>query len=490
MYWIKFSFMRNFKLRMIFALYLFISSCAKDAEVQPKEYPYIITDSPIVTNTGVKFSADLTHLGDWDISGYGFVWSRNNNPTIADFCILFDDEKRKGPFSSFVNCGLAKGQTYYVRAFVLAGEVKVYGNVKSFNSLGSLSPIIKSFDPDYGPIGTKVIIEGDNFAFSKAANAVRLGDIEVIPDSVSKTRLVITIPQITKPEKVQIKVETEGMIALSRDSFDLWFPWKKHGNYDIDLTNAISFSYSSKGYVIQSNSNSLLEYNSNNNTFRIHSTIPENSSNMPLSSISESKVVVLLNTNIYELDLKSFEWTHIVRYPMTRSDSDYLFYLNNELYIGSFKKKFLYKYSKGENRWISMNAFNESTLYFHGYTNTEEYGYLFTGGNSIYRYSSLDNSWKLLNYFPYHSYDFCRFNICNYFFIGLGRGISIYKGYMEKEMWRFNIENNYWTKLNDCPKRMQAGLSLVIDEKAYVFSTLGEYYKILKEVWEFDPAKN
>jgi hypothetical protein len=487
--------MRYFRLIIIFAALLFLSNCEKDAEVQPKDYPYVITYLPSVNIEGAEFSADITNIGNYPILKYGFVWSAESNPTIQDNSILFNKNVNKGIYSCNVNSGLANGQTYSVRAYILTDKYEVYGNEKSFSSQGSLPPVINDFEPKFGPIGTKVVIEGKNFALSKTGNTVKFGDVEVIVDSVSENKLVVTIPQITKPEKVQITIETAGMSASSQDSFDLWFPWKKLGTFNVNIYNAASFSHGAKGYVIQSNSNSLLEYSPQTNTFTSHSSLPESSSSSPLAACSVTKAIVLLNNNVYEIDLNSFNWSLITNYTETRTDEVYLFYINNEIFIGSLIDETLFKYNANNNNWVSITASDLHDTYSYSYTTYNNYGYVyfsyFGAGTSVSIFDPSDNSWQYLTSFPFASdYGSCQFNIENNLYAGFGKTSDWGEGYANNQIWEYNLENNKWTRYNDCPQRMHVRLSLTISGKGYAFSSHGQWQYDLNDVWEFDPTKN
>ncbi len=487
--------MRYLKFIIIIAASLFFTNCERDAEVQPKEYPYVITNSPTVNSNGAEFSADITNIGNQEILKYGFVWSTEPNPTIQDYNKIFDDKANKGIYTCNVNYGLAKGQTYYVRAYILTDQYEVYGNVKSFNSQGSLPPVIDDFEPKFGPIGTEVTIEGKNFALLKNGNKVKFGDIEVLVDSVSENIMKVKIPPISKPEMVQVTIETAGMTVTSQDSFDLWFPWKKIGTFNIDLYGAASFSYGDRGYIIQRNSNDLQEYNPQANTFSSYGSLPESASSNPLAACYETKAIVLLNSNVYEFDLNSFNWSLITNYPYSRTEDDYLFYFNNEIFLGSFGNGTLYKFNLSQNLWSQVSASDIIDPYYYSYYSMDNEGYIFygtfRGGTSIYKYSPDSDSWKYLTSYPFASQAWSsQFMINSLIYAGFGYTNDWDEGYSSNQIWEFNSENKRWSRYHDCPQRMDVELSLSINGKGYVFSMNGPWYNDLSDVWEFDPTKN
>lgn len=243
-----------------FVLFVFIMGCTSDEIVSEKEYAFVKTYPVEILSDGAVFKAEMLNKGSENIQKYGFVWGESSGPTTTDNFMAFDEDTGNGIFTFELHSGLKKEKTYFVRAYAKNFFYETYGNEVSFVSNGSLPPVIEKFSPDYGPIGTKVIIEGKNFAFSKTTNLVKLGDNIAVIDSFSENRLVVNIAQILKPEKVKISVEAAGMLAFSEKEFDLWFQWKRKNNHPVLHEYASSCVHKNKSYIVTPNSNMLFLY--------------------------------------------------------------------------------------------------------------------------------------------------------------------------------------------------------------------------------------
>jgi N-acetylneuraminic acid mutarotase len=513
--------MRYLSLTIIIIASFSLSNCEKDAEVQPKEYPYVITNSPTVNSNGAEFSADLTNVGNQEIIKYGFVWSTESNPTIQDYNKLFDDKAKKGIYSCNVNSGLANGQTYYVRAYILTDQYEVYGNEKSFSSQGSLPPEIDDFEPKFGPIGTLVTIAGKNFALSKKENTVKFGDIEVIVDSVSENSLLVTIPQITRPEMVQVSIETAGMITTSQDSFDLWFPWNRINDFNDGYIGGypISFSLNNKGYFgLGYNKTNFWEYDPVKDIFIKKSDFPKSISAFPMSFTANNKGYVLfvddqystsggiwINDTINELweyNPENDAWTRKADFPGSKRSYAAAFSINEKGYItgGKYWKdswayypQDLWEYDPLKNEWLQKADFPGSERDRSYALSMNGKGYFGIGSTgwsqkSIYEYDPVSDTWDYFTYYPGEGYNYIKgFVINNKCYMGLGRENS---DDSYSDFWELDIENKSWKKLHSCPINMAANLSFTINNKGYIGIGWNDYYDYSKIMYEFDPTKN
>jgi hypothetical protein len=481
---------------VVISLLIFIR-CEKETEVQSKDYPYVITRTPNINADGVGFSALITSIGKEEILKYGFVWSQESNPTIHDYNKLFEEMPGKGEYTYDVKGGFEKGKTYYVRAYMLTTNLEVYGNEKSFISQGSLRPVIRHFEPQFGSTGTKVIITGENFALSKTGNRVKLGDVEAIVDSVSENQLVITIPEISKPEKVKIAIETAGMEVTSNAFFDLWFPWRKLGLYGLNTYLAATFSRHDKGYIIQRNTTDLIEYSPNEHSFRYHSSLPENSSPYPLAAQSDSRIIAVLNTHVYELEKQSFTWSLISKLPMVRTDEDYIFCFDNHIYVGSYANGALYKFDMVNLVWITVQSSGIKKPFWYTYSSSNNRGSVFLVPSyrstpSLHIFDPNTNSWEIKSDIPADlNLSWSHFQLGNKVFAGLGYAGGWSNGYASNQIWSYDLAEKKWTQYLNCPQRIkETTLSMSIGNKGYIFTYIGTYSNVMSEVWEFDPSKN
>ncbi|MBC7946863.1 MAG: VCBS repeat-containing protein [Chitinophagaceae bacterium] len=82
-------------------------------------------------------------------------------------------------------------------------------------------PIIQSFSPESGPIGTSVTITGNNFSATLANNIVFFGSVKATVTTASSTSLTVTVP--AGISSLPISVTTGGLTAYSSKPFHVSF---------------------------------------------------------------------------------------------------------------------------------------------------------------------------------------------------------------------------------------------------------------------------
>jgi N-acetylneuraminic acid mutarotase len=518
--------MRYFKFLQIFIALLSLSSCKKEAEVKPKDYPYVITNSPIVNHDGAEFIADITNLGNYEILKYGFVWSKKSKPTIQDNIMLFDKEPKKRIYSYNVNSGLVQGHIYYVRAYILTEQYEVYGNMKSFNSLGSLPPIISNFTPKYGPIGTQVIIEGENFALSKTENIVKFGEINAIIDSASTNVLLVRVPTITKPEKVYISVETSGYSTTFLDeNFDMWFPWIRKSDFPgTYLHSTNNFEINGKIYIcggLETGEFQIMkefwEYNPTTDIWIRKPDFPGEARYNAIAFSCNGKGYYGLGTtysvdykdyvvDLWEYDPDTEQWTQKTDFPGIPVIYSKSFVSKNKAYIGpgyfwkdswsSFINN-LWEYDPLNNKWQQKKDFPGSERYIELAIGTKDYGYMGLGNdgsylNDFYKYDPNKDTWELAGYYPGKgNNEIASFFIDEKLYLGMGSNNSI-DSYAD--FWEFDLINNNWKEMNSCPTKLSPSLSFTINNKGYVgygwYDLSSNDISYGRVLYEFDPSKN
>ena len=134
----KFLMMKYIQLLSLAILFIFLSSCEKEAEIIPKEYPYVVINSiKMKTNKYLTINAQIFYSGNEDIIDHGFIL--NNIDYEFSFVLYIDKsmgalEKGQNQFSLTMEKGLIKNMTFSVRAFTETSDKKIYSNVKFFIS--------------------------------------------------------------------------------------------------------------------------------------------------------------------------------------------------------------------------------------------------------------------------------------------------------------------------------------------------------------------
>lgn len=134
--------MRYLTIIITIITFLSFSNCKKDAKLQPKEYPYLITNGANVLEDGsVIFEAEILNFEDiGSIDEYGFEITQPGN--ITNIIVGQDESIRK--FRYELRTGIEKNKYYEVRAYSLYKGIKVLGPAISFISIGSSSIKITS----------------------------------------------------------------------------------------------------------------------------------------------------------------------------------------------------------------------------------------------------------------------------------------------------------------------------------------------------------
>jgi hypothetical protein len=474
----------------LFFIILLLLGCTKDLELPPKDYPYVITEMPRVSPEGVSFSADLVDPGSSKILHYGFVWSEHPLPTRNDYNVIFEPGINRGRYSCNLSANLKDSVTYYVRAYVASDIYEVYGKEITFDSQGSLPPGILSFSPNYGPIGTKVIIYGENIAPTSNDYVVKFGDHVAHIDSFAGNKIYTEVPAILKPEKVRISIQNTGREVFSGDVFDLWFPWIKEGSYEYkyDIFYSAAFTFNKKGYIISMFSSDLIEFDPENNSLTTITKLPENSGNFPLAIASPEGVYIRLFRGLYKFNPLTSEWVLLYKFEGSSSQSDYMFYLNNAIYMGSGRS--LSKFDEITGEWTSRNPFDQYTdpvfLTSYSYNNA---GYILYGESrkkaGIFKYEPDKDLWEhvsdcpVFSEYPFEPF-FSHFLIQDKIYADIGNewDMKAEKGLL----WQYDISANSWSQYHEVPNRSAVATSITVEEKAYIFYG--------NEYWQFNPAKN
>jgi hypothetical protein len=503
-------------------LFLSLSNCDKEAEVQPKEYPYVITNSPIVNNEGVKFLADLKNLGTQEILKYGFVWGKNSNPTIQNNNRLFFEEPSKGIYSCNINSGLAKEQTYYVRAYILTDQYEVYGNEKLFKSQGSLPPEINSFSPQKGYAGERVTIEGRNFSNNKDNIVVKFGEVNAIIDSLSNDVVYVKSPLIKKSGKIKISILISGMEAISTNDYEVFYSWIEKGNYPgAGVHSSAYFSINNYGYMIggqEYNSNeftngpfcqNLWRYNPGDNSWKKMNDLPFIPYYRTGTFIIDDIGYVYSSSRnakaFYKYNVENDSWTKETEYP-GNGEWFTTIVINNEVYVGLGTDNYnlydeFFKYNPFSKEWNRCAKFPGPSRYNALGFSINGKGYIALGQdyynyyNDVWEYNPETDKWIRKNDFSgkERSMSVC-FSIKGKIYLGLGTKDENYQGY--SDIWEYQQESDTWQEKDSYIGQAKwNNIVFTFNDKAYIGTGAKSYgggsswsiWRSYKDLWEFNP---
>ncbi|MEO9482826.1 MAG: IPT/TIG domain-containing protein [Ekhidna sp.] len=206
-------------------LFFALSNCEEN-EVSSREYPRLKTLAVSnITEAGATFSAEFTFRGDFEITSYGFTWSRFKNPVIesSDKVVVNENLKDSG-FSLDAKSALEEGVTYNVRPFVTTNDYIVYGTSTEFVSLGSAAPVIENISPLNIYYLDTITVRGQNFSFDKANNRTRFNEFPGHVVTSSDTLLRVVVPENIDSSSPSFSVSVAGNITEASDSFNFIAP--------------------------------------------------------------------------------------------------------------------------------------------------------------------------------------------------------------------------------------------------------------------------
>lgn len=120
----------------VFFLVLLFSSCQTE-ELLERDYPVVTTLAVgNISSHGARFNASLAAGDAAGISEYGFVWRKSIvlNLVLAEK-ITVQGSPPSGDYFYDIIGSLETSQRYYVRAYIIYGELIIYGNMVSFVTL-------------------------------------------------------------------------------------------------------------------------------------------------------------------------------------------------------------------------------------------------------------------------------------------------------------------------------------------------------------------
>ena len=487
--------------------------CQKDSEIQPKDYPFVVTNEATqIDSTGVTFSAEILDFGKEEIIDYGFIWYYNNE-TIEnpDFSKVFRNQITEKTFNYRLKSGLKKNTHYNVRSYLKTKEKTIYGNTISFQSEGSLPPEITKFTPEYGKAGTKIEIEGNNFALSETENVVKIGDVVAIIDSFSETKLIVTLPEFTIPGKVKISVETANLKAESITFFDLWFPWKKIQDFPGEYrVNTVQFVIDNKAYIgLGTNHNDLWEYDPSNDIFESKADFPGERISDWVSGFSINKKGYILIfrpefnrsiTEVWEYNPIQNNWSRKADFPAINKTDFVPLIIGNRAFLvaDSYENsmtppKSFWEYEYESDDWKKRRNFPGNSLVYGlmgcSLDNIGFIGIDYVNPNQlvIYKYDPSTDSWTLFTEFPGNRYsETVAFVINNNFYFGASEFSS--DSYLD--FWKYNPMKNVWSPIKQCPLKILPQVGFTIGNKGYLGIGINGYYETTNSLYEFDPSKN
>lgn len=202
---------------------IFHGGCEKE-EPSPRVHPKIRTlEVAEISTDGARFSGRIEKQGSEEIIEWGFVWSNNNGKLDLDNADYYLEKYTPGSevLMNDIRSTLVEKETYYIKFFARTASRLVYGNIVTFESMGSRGPEIHDFDPKSGSIGQEITIHGSGFSNRVEGNTVKLDTVKTVILAVSDSLLKVLVPANLSTKSSKISVEVAGKTMVSTSNFEL-----------------------------------------------------------------------------------------------------------------------------------------------------------------------------------------------------------------------------------------------------------------------------
>lgn len=204
-----------------------LTMCNKD-EYGARPFTRLITyEVSDISDSGVTCTAELVNRDDQAILEYGFIYSTDSITSIHQGNkIVVKPKENENIFSYRIDQALITGQLYRLRSYLITANYIVYGNIVTFDSKGSRSPVIKSFTPLVAFCGDTLKIVGSDFSPFIGENIVKLNDQELFVVSASDS-LILAIAE-SNTDNVTLKISVQGKEVIAGSTLKMIFPSVKN----------------------------------------------------------------------------------------------------------------------------------------------------------------------------------------------------------------------------------------------------------------------
>jgi len=458
--------------RLLIVVLPFVAACKKDAELQQKSYPYVLT-LPVsnIDSTGVRFNARIVIYGLEPITDFGFIWHSNG---IYYQYSLHNHHGSTDDFSLEVHGDLIKNQDYFCQAYVETASQLIKSTEVIFRSLGSLPPEITDFFPDTVFDGMEVTLVGKYFSTIASKNEVKVNNISVEIVSFTTDTIVFIMPETEFHGNAQIILTLNHQSCTAPAAITIIGP----DINGISANEAQSGTYITlTGKYFLKGGNNLKLYFNNQEAEILDTTdnllgviVPPPISNFFADVTSTITIVNGIKNCKYSGSftiLKSwfqhepppFDWNY--EYGAVAH--------NGKGYILEINSKKLYEYRPETNHWQVISDFPGERCDRSVHLVTDDHLMILGGVDAFgkvryfWDYNFLNNQWTQKADLPFDFYRATHFQLGNLEYIITN----------EAEVWTFNFSDGEFTQLNYFPVNfLYFYPSFVSNGVAYV-STIG-----------------
>lgn len=205
-----------------------IHGCDRENDKLP--IPVLFTGKVVeVSQDGSVFTGLFRNVEADQVVEYGFLWSLEENTNLENslkYALPLPFEQASHSYIN--NSSLQRDTTYYVTIYVRYQDNSIYyGNIVSFYSLGSLTPLIQNVIPSSACFGDTVVLQGRYFGVDTTDKRVFFGEDQATVLHASDSTIEVQVPFFTAENsyftsnKVIIQVSRTGYTTASTDQFQL-----------------------------------------------------------------------------------------------------------------------------------------------------------------------------------------------------------------------------------------------------------------------------
>ncbi len=475
------------------------------------------TDFTVVLPPAItKFSPEIGTIGTEVI-----LTGTNFSPTVSNNEVKFNETV------ATVSAATTTSLTVIVPEGATTGKIsiKVGGNtaISTGDFTVEFPPVITSFAPVSGEIGTEVIITGKNFSTTATENEVKVGETIVTVSAATTTSLTFTIPDGATGGK--ISVTTDSKTVESSDLFTVTNIWVQKADFGgMARDGASGFSIGNKGYVglgldnnARTKTKDFWEYNPENNTWTQKADFGGLARDQAVAFTIQSKGKGYIGTgwtdtnfirDFWEYNPDTNVWTKKADFGGGARANAVGFSIGNKGYIGTglgpniyTRNKDFWEYNPDADIWTKKTDFGGVGMVRGTGFAIGNKGYIGLGEDTgfarkkdFWEYNPTTNQWSQIADFGGNGrYNATGFSIGNKGYCGLGTPSQ-----SDKDFWEYDPQANTWSQVADYGGgNRDKAFGFAIGNKGYIGTGKGRSGSgagimtfQTKDFWEYVPKTN
>ena len=439
--------------------------CEREEILKDRYYPRLdISEEVVQDQSGITFEGIfLTRKGE--IQDKGFVWDLNNPSLNKGSKLSVGEGYTDGVFKGKAVFDLDEGHEYQVKAYIIHEGTTVYSKPVSFTSTTSGTPhSLESFWPRTGLHGDTVEIRGINLSYKAERITVRFNNSTANILSCTDTTIFVSVPLSLNEHESLIQVYINGIQASLSE------PFRLSDAVIHEIQPGLVNSPGEQFTIIGSGFNPHVE----NNQVMVGSVYAQVSS----ATVSSLKAVVpdsLIPDPEVSLDttvsVKVITGGKTLLSPDSlRIDYDARWTRMND-FPGS-ARKYALAFGNGARGFYGLGSNMDESLFF----------------SDLWEYDPDGDLWTERAPFPgTPRIHFASFMLDQFLYLSGGAtGDPSDPAAHSIETWRYDMETDQWTRLNDFPgtARIRAA-GFAANARGFLLSGCHENDTMNMEVWEY-----